>query len=176
MRPSRLQPWACAASSTSATPRRSHSARMASTSGVIIPPMCTSTTALVEGVSTASTVSAVSAKVEAADVGEHRPPAGVHHGGGGGVEGVRRHDHVVVGHADHAQRDLQRRGPGGHRHGVLRAVRRREGGLEPLGVGSERQGAGGQALGHGGGDRRPVVGAEHDASRGYCHCTPPKYG
>ena len=75
-RPSSVDPCACAASSISAIPRSSHSARSAVMSGLIIPPMWTCTTAAVCGVSTGSTVARLSASVlSSTSANTGRPPA-----------------------------------------------------------------------------------------------------
>jgi len=76
------------------------------------------------------------------DVAEDRVGADRQNGLGAGVEGERRHDHVVAGlHADGAQGDHQRVGSVADADGVFGAHMRREFPLELLHLGTEDEAA-----------------------------------
>ena len=124
-------PWACAQSSTRASPwRRAISVRRSMSA--IWWPRCTGMMARVRAVTAASTWSGSTVRVPGEDVAEHRQRPGRHGRVRGGREGQRRDDHLVApADPEGLEGDLHGDGAVGHHHPVPGALV----GREPLGEG-----------------------------------------
>ena len=147
--PPTVAPMAQAASSTRARSQSAQAARRASTSAGT-PPWCTSSTARVRGVRTASTLARGEVAGAQLDIGEDRFGAGVADRVGGGDEGQRGHHHLVAGaEAERDQGQVQRGGAGTEGDGVLRADPLGEGPFEGGDPGALGDPAGAHRLGGG---------------------------
>ena len=102
-------------------------------------------------------------------VNEPHPPARMEDGGGGGEEGVRRHEHFLALDAEGAERDLDGARAAGDGDGVLDADLRRELLLELPPVLAERQLAGLENFVNLAEDRRTILRREINTRRGYFH-------